>query len=96
MHVTSQATSAYESASAKFLPVIDLNPSDERCAYSTLLFVIEEAKKLNIPCPCITFDQPLLQKAMGIIKGKKSTKSMSVRWIPHINELSKKYRESHE
>ena len=32
--------------------------------------MIEEAKKLNIPSPDITFDQPLWQKAMGIIKEK--------------------------
>ena len=32
--------------------------------------MIEEAKKLNIPSPYITFDQPLWQKAMGIIKEK--------------------------
>ena len=51
-------------------PIIDLNPSDETCIYSTVLFVIEEAKKLNIPSPCITFDQPLWQKAMGIMKDK--------------------------
>ena len=55
--------------------------------------MIEEAKKLNIPSTCITFDQPLWQKAMGIIKEKKSTNGMSVKWILHINEL---YRESHE
>ena len=70
MHVTSQAPTLYEAASIKFLPIIDLNSSDETCIFSTLLFVIEQAKKLNIPTPCITFDQPLWQKAMGIIKDK--------------------------
>ena len=70
MHVIKQATTIYESASVKFLPIIDLNLSDETCIYSTFLFVIEEAKKLNIPSPDITFDQPLWQKAMGIIKEK--------------------------
>ena len=49
--------------------------------------MIEEAKKLNIPSTCITFDQPLWQKAMGIIKEKNSTNGMSVKWILHINEL---------
>ena len=48
-----------------------MNSSDENCIYSTLLFVIEEAKKSKIPVPCITFDQPLWQKALGIIKVKK-------------------------
>ena len=39
-----------------FLPIIDLNPSDETCIYSTLLFV---------------FDQPLWLKAFGIIEESK-------------------------
>ena len=51
-----------------FLPIIDLNPSDENCIYSTLLFVCEEAKKLKIGVPSVTFDQPLWLKASGIIK----------------------------
>ena len=70
MHVTPKATTLYESASVKLLPIIDLNPSDEKCIYSTLLFVIEEPKKLNILFPCIPFDQPLWQKAVRAIKGK--------------------------
>ena len=50
-----------------FLPIIDLNPSDETCIYSTLRFIIPESKKLNVPTPYITFDQPLWIKALGII-----------------------------
>ena len=46
------------------------------------------SKKLSIPSTCITFDQPLYQMAMGIIKERKSANDTSVRWIPHINELS--------
>ena len=48
------------------LPIINLNPSDKSCAYSTLLFVIEESKKANCGTPCITFDQPLWLKAIEI------------------------------
>lgn len=70
MHVTSNVTTLYEAASVKFLPIIDPNSSDETCIFSTLLFVAEPAKKLNIPTACITFDQPLWQKATGIIKEK--------------------------
>ena len=50
-----------------FLPIIDLNPSDESCIYSTLLFIEEQAKQLNVNTPCVTFDQPLWLKATGII-----------------------------
>ena len=53
-----------------FLPVINLNPSDESCIYSTLLFIGKQAKDLNIPTPCITFDQPLYIKAFEISTSK--------------------------
>lgn len=49
------------------LPIIDLiSPSDPVCIYSTLLFVIEQSKRLNVTTPCITFDQPLWVKAYEI------------------------------
>jgi len=54
--------------SINFLPIIDLNPSDENCIYSTLIFVIDQAKQMNVKTPCITFDQPLWLKATGIIE----------------------------
>ena len=50
----------------QFLPIMDLNPSDENCIHSTLLFVINQAKLLNVKIPSITFDQPLWLKATGI------------------------------
>ena len=49
------------------LPLIDLNSSDETCIYSTLCFIIDQAAKLNIEEPCVTFDQPLWLKAQVII-----------------------------
>ena len=55
-------------ASISFLPIIDLNPSDENCIYSTLMFIIQQSKSMNIPVPCVTFDQPLWLKAVGIIE----------------------------
>ena len=57
-----------EKSSVSFLPIIDLNPSDESCIYSTLLFIIDQAKSLNVTVPCVTFDQPLWLKAVGIIQ----------------------------
>ena len=53
-------------AKVTFLPIIDLNPSDYTCIYSTLLFIIEQSKKLNIETPSVTFDQPLWKKAVEI------------------------------
>lgn len=49
-----------------FLPMIDLNPSDPSCIYSTLKFVSNQAKKQNVT-PILTFDQPLYWKALTII-----------------------------
>ena len=49
------------------LPLIDLNSSDETCIYSTLCFIIDQAAKLNIEEPCVTFDQPLWLKAEVIL-----------------------------
>ena len=36
------------------LPIIDLNPIDYSCIYSTLPFVIDKSKKANSGAPCIT------------------------------------------
>ena len=52
------------------LPLIDLQPSDPTCIYSTLLFIKEQASNMNIKTPCVTFDQPLWAKATSIIAEK--------------------------
>ena len=69
-HVASQLETLYDTATVHFLPILDLNPSDETCIYSTLLFVIKEGQRIGILKPCVTFEQPLWLKAMGIIKEK--------------------------
>lgn len=51
-----------------FLPIVDLNPSNETCIYSTLLYIENQAVQLAVPC--LTFDQPLWLKAIEIIKSK--------------------------
>ena len=53
-----------------YLPIIDLNPTKEKCIYSSLLFIQEQAKILTIVTPCITFDQPLWLMAVKITKSK--------------------------
>ena len=55
-----------KAASIQFLPVIDLNPSDESCIYTTLLYVHKHASELGIVTPCVTFDMPLWLKAVDI------------------------------
>ena len=49
-----------------FLPMIDLNPSDTACIYSTLSFVCDHGKRYRVT-PVITFDQPLWWKTLVII-----------------------------
>ena len=47
------------------LLILDLKPTDLSCIYTTLLFVRDQAKKLNT-VPSVTFDQPLYIKAVDI------------------------------
>jgi len=68
-HVCTGQHSAVSDVS--MLPVIDLNPTDLTCIYSTLVFVEEQAKRLNIATPCITFDQPLWLKAVEVVRAAK-------------------------
>ena len=67
MQEITSASVTNKKSSIKFLPIIDLDPNDENCIYSTLRFIADEAKRMNIPVPCVTFDQPLWLKAVGII-----------------------------
>ena len=53
-------------SSIHFLPMIDMNPSDLTCIYSTLMFVSAEAKRYGLKA-VLTFDQPLFWKATTII-----------------------------
>ena len=52
------------------LPVIDLDPTNMSCIYSTLKFVEEQAKALNQKTPVLTFDQLLWLKATEIVTAK--------------------------
>jgi len=65
MHSVCQGEHAGVS-SVQMLSIVDLNPSDNDCIYSTLMFVINQAKLFGITMPNITFDQPLFIKAVDI------------------------------
>ena len=58
-------------SSVLFLPMIDLDPTDMTCVYSTLLFVSKQAKRYGFT-PILTFDQPLRWKALNIIQNERS------------------------
>ena len=71
MQLITSAESAPPKSDVFLLPIIDLSPTDENCIYSTLKFIESQAQMLNIKTPCITFDQPLWYKAVGIIRAKQ-------------------------
>ncbi|MES9884095.1 MAG: hypothetical protein ABW185_24890, partial [Sedimenticola sp.] len=52
-------------SSISFLPMIDMNPSDMTCIYSTMLYISSHARRYGVT-PILTFDQPLLWKALTI------------------------------
>ena len=55
--------------------MIDLNPNDMSCVYSTLCFVSEQACKNSVE-PVLTFDQPLWWKATLIIDAENADSSL--------------------
>ena len=54
-------------ASVSFMPMIDMDPSDQTCILSTLIFVHGNASKNGIT-PVLTFDLPLYWKSFLIIQ----------------------------
>lgn len=55
-------------SSVFFLPMIDMDPSNVTCIYSTLKFIAEHAQKHRMKYPIVTFDQPLWWKAFNLIQ----------------------------
>jgi len=50
----------------EFLSLVDRNPGDYDCMYSTLLYISDQARSMGLPTACITFDQPLYIKAVDV------------------------------
>jgi hypothetical protein len=50
--------------------MIDMDPSDMTCIYSTLNFVSKAARRHNSD-PVLTFDQPLYWKGRNIIQNER-------------------------
>ena len=61
---------SFEKSNVIMLPIIDLQPTNPSCIYSTLLFIQSQASKYQMQTPIVTFDQPLWLKASGIIAEK--------------------------
>ena len=45
----------YQKSGVILLPIIDLQPTNLTCIYSTLLFIQSQADRLNISTPVVTF-----------------------------------------
>ena len=71
MHDLNADGSVPQVTDIRMLPIIDQNPNDLICIYSTLQFISDQSAKLAIPSPCITFDHPLWLKAVNIIHSEK-------------------------
>ena len=52
-----------------FLLMLDLNPSDMSCVYSSLEFIASQAQKNNVT-PIMTFDQPVYLRALTVISSE--------------------------
>lgn len=59
-------------SSSVFFTMIDLDPSNMSCIYTTLKFVCKEASRYN-KTPVITFDQPLYWKALLITRNERES-----------------------
>ena len=73
------------------LPIIDLNPTDMTCVFSTLKFVETQAKELGIVTPIITFDQPL-DKSLRDHQSKIPRLFLYVRRLSPSHELPWKHQ----
>ena len=54
-----------------FMPLINYNPSEVSCIYTTLLFICEQAS-LQYVTPVVTFNQSLYYKAVTIAAAEPS------------------------
>ena len=59
-----------------YLPMIDMNPGDMSCIYSTLKYISNHARRYQ-QTAVITFDQPLYWKAMTIVSSENDGNTLS-------------------
>ena len=77
---------SYKGASSiVFLPMIDYNPSDLSCVYTTLRFISDKARQHGM-VPVVTFDQPLYMKAVNIINAEPADSPLKAA-VPMIGGL---------
>ena len=49
--LTSEKKTNSPKSTFRMLPLVDLNPRDEKIIYSTLFYIIQQTKRLNIEIP---------------------------------------------
>ena len=65
-HVSKPFRECPPAADIRMLPIMDMNPNDINCIFSTLYFLEKQASLLNFNC--VTFDQPLWLKAIEVVQ----------------------------
>ena len=73
MQLHQHSRSHPEKSQLFMVPIINLNPSDENCIYTTLLFTQRQATSMNKATPSVTFDQPLWLKGYEISQSNEIT-----------------------
>ena len=77
-------------SSITFMPMVDLNPSDATCIFSTLHFVCKQSDMYK-KTPVLTVDQSLYQKAIAIVCSQEPSsplKNMVIRVGGFHTEMS--------
>ena len=76
-------------SSVVFMPIVDMNPTDISCVYSTLKFVCDQAKNYNVT-PIIIFDQPLWWKATILLCYHANLESQRIFFRPEPKQFTKR------
>ena len=79
----------WDCTAIRFHPMIPLNPSSDEAVYSTMVFVLHHAGKLNMCCAALTFDQPLYLRAYRIKEENRRVPKLDLAgwWFPSVDVI---------
>ena len=78
MHTLSENMS-YEKTYVRYLPFIDMPPTNLNCINTVLHLAKQQTQELNQKTTFVTFDQPLFVKAMDIVKSSSALNDVVIR-----------------
>ncbi|KAK3923560.1 Tyrosine--tRNA ligase [Frankliniella fusca] len=78
MEVAHADSGPYDVSEVKFLPFINLDPTNLSCIYTALNFASDQCRKQQLKTCFVTFDQPLFMKATEISTGCPELKQVVV------------------